>query len=315
MKSLAGPLLVVLSLSVARAVTGAGLAEQESLRVFRAGTTVVRLTVTVSEGDGFVTGLERGDFELYENGVRQEISFFESEPVPLDVMLLLDSSSSMRLEMPAVRRAARAFMKMLRPGDRGAVVGFTERINILQDLTSEPQAISRAIESATANGSTALHNAIYIALHQFGRTPLTVDEVRRQAIVVLTDGEDTSSLITFRDLLDLTQRASVNVYTIGLYTGSTAEVVASLGYRLRLLARETGGRAFFPESVHELRRVYGEIAEELRAQYSIGYTPSAAPGETRVRHILVRLPHHPTYNVRTRTGYVIDLSRTGTARR
>jgi Ca-activated chloride channel homolog len=289
-------------------------AQDRSRRVFRSEASMVALNVTVTntdDGNKLVTGLAVDDFEVYEDGVQQQVRFFESSDVPMDVILLLDTSSSMRDRMPVVHDAARTFMKVLRPGDRGAIVAFNEHVRVAQDLTSDPVAIESAINSTVAMGSTGLHNAIYVSLKQFGRKARSDGQIRRQALAVLSDGEDTSSLIGFDDVLALARKMGVTIYTIGLQSSSASVRAAAADlnrfsgatYTLKMLARETGARAFFPATVHELKNVYDEIARELEAQYSIGYAPINARLDGRFRRIVVRVTSNPYYRPRARTGY------------
>ena len=278
--------------------------------IFRSSAALVALNVTVTEGDKLVTGLHAGDFEVYEDGVLQDVRFFESRSVPMDLILLLDTSASMRDRMPVVHDAARGFMQMLRAGDRGAVVAFNDKVTVVQDLTSDPALIESAINSTRGSGATALHNALYVALKQFGRTAQQVGDVRRQAIAVLSDGEDTSSLVSFEDVVGLARRMGVNVYTIGLRSQSASLRRASArsyfseaDYSLKSLAKETGARAFFPGTVHELKNVYDDIAAELEAQYSIAYVPANTRTDGRFRRIVVRVTADPDYRPRARAGY------------
>jgi Ca-activated chloride channel family protein len=282
-------------------------------KVFRSTASMVALNVTVTDGRKLVTGLSADDFQVYEDGVRQQVSFFESTNVPMDVILLLDTSSSMRDKMPVVHDAANGFMKILREGDRGAIVAFADNVRVLQDLTPDPAAIEAAINSTDANGSTALNNAIYIALKQFGRRAKTSEDVRRQAIAVLSDGEDTSSVVAFDDVVQLARKMGVSIYTIGLHSETSRQreqwggaPLSRSAYALRTLARETGAQAFFPSTVHELKTVYGRIADELEAQYSIAYAPTNGTSDGHFRRIIVRVPTNPEYQPRTRTGYTAD---------
>lgn len=282
-------------------------------RVFRSTANVVALNVTVTNGNQFVSGLHAGDFEVYEDGIRQEVSFFESADVPMDVILLLDTSSSMRDRMPVVHEAARGFMKVLQRGDRGAVVAFDDKVRVLQDLTEDASAIESAIGSATAKGSTSLNDAVYIALKQFGRAAGTRADVRRQAIALLSDGQDTSSLIALEDVVALARRMGVNIYAIGLQSDYRRPRPASddvkfseAAYALKTLSRETGAQTFFPANVHQLKDVYEAIARELGAQYSIGYSPTNAHADGRFRRVIVRVPANPSFRPRTRLGYTAD---------
>ena len=288
---------------------------QDARPVFRSSASLVALNVTVTNGDELVTGLQASDFEVYEDGVRQEVRFFESQSVPMDVILLLDTSASMRNRMPLVHEAARAFMKVLREGDRGAIVAFNDSVDVVQDLTSDAAAIESAINATTASGSTALHNALYVALKQFGRSALQSGDVRRQAIAVLSDGEDTTSVITFEAVVGLARRLGVNIYTIGLRSelsrirqASDRSYFSEADYALRSLAKETGARAFFPANVHELKGVYGDIAAELEAQYSIAYAPANGRPDGRFRRIIVRVTSDPDHRPRARAGYTADAS-------
>ena len=288
----------------ARAVAG-GVADQAR---FRSAIDVVALNVSVTHSGSPISDLAEQDFEVYEDGVAQPIRYFSADPAPLDLILLLDASSSMRDEMPAIHGAARKFMAVLRPQDRGAVVTFTKGVSIVQELTSDTIAIERAIDSTTARGSTAFLRALYVILKQFGPASADVDEIRRRAIVVLSDGADTSSLVTLDDVLAVARAVGVAIYPIRLESSGTQRLdqLSAEGRAMTALATETGGRAFFPLSVYELRRAYTDIADDLRNQYSIGYPRNRGSAGGTVRRIRVHVPNHPEYDVRARKSYVIE---------
>jgi Ca-activated chloride channel homolog len=291
--------------------------------VFRSGASMVALNVIVLDGKKPVAGLGAQDFEVFEDGVQQSVRFFESERVPLDVILLLDTSSSMGHKMPVVHKAAREFMKMLRPEDRGAVVAFADSVRVVQPLTSDSTAIAEAINSTAAKGATALYNAIYVALKEFGRSASDTADVRRQAIAVLSDGEDTSSVVAFDDVMALARKTGVGIYTIAmqselasLRTGSGQKRGFSQAeYAMKSLAQETGAQSFFPASVHELKGVYDAISTELAAQYSLGYSSTNPLSDGRYRRIMVRVSSHPNYRPRTRTGYTAEAPARASLRR
>ena len=301
---------VTVALSISLVAQQDSASSSAQTPVFRSSASMVALNVTVFNGRKPVNGLSRDDFEVYEDGVRQQVNFFESRSVPMDLILLLDTSSSMSDKMETVHRAARGFMKMIRPEDRGAVVAFADSVNILQPLSSNARAIETAIESTTAYGSTSLRNAIYVALKEFGNPAQSSGEVRRQAIAVLSDGEDTKSLVSYDDVMTLARKSGVNIYTIGLQSPSTssnpARFLSDADYALRSLAQETGAQSFFPKSVTELKGVYDDIAGELSSQYSIGYSPSNTTADGRFRRILVRIASNPAFKPRARTGYMAD---------
>jgi Ca-activated chloride channel family protein len=294
-----------------------GRIQEPTPRVFRSSASMVALNVTVTDGHKLITGLDRRDFAVYEDGVQQEVRFFESSNVPMDVILLLDTSSSMRDRMPVVHEAAKSFMRILRPGDRGAIVSFNDNVRVIQDLTSDATAIESAISSTVAAGATALHNAIYVSLKQFGQTAQSDGEVRRQAIAVLSDGDDTSSLISFDDVVLAARKVGVSVYTISLRSEFAAlrqkgrPAYFSSDYAMKTLARETGARSFFPGTVHELQNVYAAIAGELESQYSIAYSPTNSRPDGRFRRIVVRITSDPSFTPRARAGYTAESTRAG----
>ena len=291
--------------------------------VFRSSANLVPLSVTVTDANKhFVLGLTAADFTVFEDGVQQRVQFFESTEIPLDLILLLDASSSMSGRMPIVHEAAVGFLRTLRDGDRGAVVAFADGVDIRQALTGDRQALEDAVHGTVAKGATAFHNALYISLKQFGRRARQDGAVRRQAIAVLTDGEDTSSLVTFDDVLSMAQQSGVGIYPIALQSRYAAGRLASAGqrrhysgseYSLRRLAQETGTQAFFPLEATELKSVYAAIAQELSSQYSLAYAPTNGRTDGRYRRIVVRVADRPELRLRTRTGYSVELGRSASA--
>lgn len=287
--------------------------------VFRSGANLVSLNVTVTDPKKqFVSGLTQGDFAVYEDGVQQNVRFFEARQVPIDLIVLIDTSSSMRDKMSVVHEAATGFLKSIRDRDRGAVVAFNDGVDVLQPLTSDVPALERAVRSTQARGSTSLHNALYIALKQFGRSANADGELRRQAIAVLSDGEDTSSLISFDDVLALAKKSGVSIYTIGLhskYSGARNSAPAGPRYfstadfAMKSLAQETGAQSFFPLDVADLKGIYANIAQELASQYSMAYSPANSRPDGRYRRIVVRVMERPELQLRTRSGYTAEAIR------
>jgi Ca-activated chloride channel family protein len=283
--------------------------------VFRSGSALVALNVSVQDpGAKYVAGLQPADFAVYEDGVKQDVQFFESTAVPVDLVVLIDTSSSMSDKMDLVHESATGFLKTLRAGDRGAVVSFSDSVTILQPLTSDHALLEKAVRGTVAHGSTALNNAVYISLKEFGRAARQEGDPRRQAIVLLSDGEDTSSLVSFDDVLALARRMGVNIYTVALQSKYGAQQFAQQGgrryfseadYAMKALARETGAQAFFPGPA-ELKGVYGVIATELANQYSIGYVPANGRPDGRFRRVIVQVVTRPELRPRTRLGYTAD---------
>lgn len=288
---------------------------QQQAPVFRSATSLVALNVIVTNPEQqYATGLSADDFEVFEDGVKQDVQFFAAADVPLDLILLIDASSSMTDKVEAVHKAASGFIETMRAGDRAAVVSFADGVQVLQPLTGDAALVRDAINRTGAKGATALHNAIYVALKEFGRPATAAGDVRRQAIAVLSDGEDTSSLLSFDDVLEMAKRSGVSIYTIGLKSDladgtATRErrYFSQSDFAMKQLASETGAKPFFPQSLHDLNDVYEAIATELASQYSIGYVPRNVREDGKYRRVIVRVTNRPELKPRTRTGYFLNV--------
>ncbi len=284
------------------ALTGGRVAGQ----IFRAGIDIVSLNVTVIDGQQmFVTDLEEKDFSVFEDGAEQDIQFFSRSNLPIALSLLIDTSASMEERLFVAQDAAVGFAQRIRPQDLAQVVDFNSRVSIVQGFTGDKDAIERAIRGTAPGGSTSLYNAIYIALRELARIKARdTEDIRRQAIVVLSDGEDTTSLISFEEVMDLAKRSETVIYTIAL---RPREQTALKGFReaefvLRQFAQETGGRSFAVNRAEELTAVYGQIADELSSQYTLAYSSKNGQRNGTWRKLLVRVTR-PNVTVRTRLGY------------
>jgi VWFA-related protein len=282
------------------------LVQGQERPAFRAGVDLVTLGVTVTDGSGHRVGdLDAKEFDVLENGVPQELTIFSHATTPLSVSLLLDSSASMEQQMVVVQHAASEFLGQLRPGDVAQVVDFDSRVEVVEPFTDDRRALRAAVERIRAGGSTTLYNAIYIALRQLDRLRAgTLDQLRREVIVVLSDGEDTSSLLTFDELLDVAKRSHTVIYAISLQAETPHRTPRPMSgeYALRRLADNTGGRLFTLKRAEDLASVYLGIAGELTSQYVLGYlsTNSSRDGQWRTVAIRVR---RPNLRARTKPGY------------
>ena len=163
-----------------------------------------------------VRNLGLDDFTVFEDGVAQPVSFFGVSDVPLDLALLIDASASMQPQMAMVRQAASGLLRTLKPGDRAALVEFRDQVALGQPMTDDLGRVAAALDPISAHGGTALYNALYVTLRDFQKASSDRSTVRRRAIVVLSDGSDTGSLISFEDVLELARRAGVTVYTVAM---------------------------------------------------------------------------------------------------
>jgi Ca-activated chloride channel family protein len=202
--------------------------------------------------------------------------------------IVLDSSGSMRDSMPDVHQAAASFVETLRPQDRAVVIDFDDKVFLLQDLTSDQTLLKEAVTSTEALGSTALFDALHAAFRKLRGIE------GRKAIVLLSDGDDTSSQFGFDRILEEAKAQNVLIYGIGL-----GDVKKSV---LREFSETTGGRAFFVSKAKDLAEVYGKIAEELRRQYYLSYSTDNKTFDGRFVRLEVKA-NNPDWTVRARRGY------------
>ena len=279
---------------------------------FRASVDLVSLNVTVADGNGrFVTDLEPTAFQVFEDGVKQDVTFFNRSNLPIALSLLLDTSASMEDKLQTAQDAAVGFARKLRGSDLAQVVDFDSRVSIAQGFTSNLSDLEGAIRRTAPGGSTSLHNAIYIALKELKKVQArSSEEIRRQAIVVLSDGEDTSSLVSFDEVLELAKRSETAIYTIGLRSRGPERARGAFNesdFVLRQLAQETGGKAFFARAAAELTGIYEQISDELSSQYMVGYTSKNPKRDGAWRRIVVRLAEGGA-TARTKQGYYAPTS-------
>ena len=304
-------LVTALALTALGGVAAAQQDRPPQTPAFRAGIDIVSLNVTVTDGvSHYVTDLEEPDFQIFEDGVKQEITFFSRRQQPIALSLLLDSSASMEDKLPTLQTAAGNFVRRLRPNDIAQVIDFDSRVDVRQVFTGNQADLITAIDRIASGGSTSLHNAIYIALKELRKVrAVTEQDIRRQALVVFSDGEDTSSLVSFDEVLDLAKRSETSIYAIAL----RGPDVQTKGFReaefvMKTLALETGGRSFFPAKIDDLNNVYSQIADELASQYTVGYTSKNPRHDGAWRRIDVRVSRQ-NVAARTKRGYYAPTGR------
>lgn len=297
------PRLVCLLVGLAAAVST--FAQQnEDKPQFRVSVDTVSLAVTVLDDEAhLVPGLRRENFSVYEDGVEQDIQIFTRGELPLRMVILLDTSGSMRTKIELAQEAAVRFVRSLKPGDAVQVVEFNDRVLTLAEFTSDFDRVEEAIRGTAATGATSLYNAIYVSLKDLERE--TKEELDRRAIVVLSDGNDTKSILGFEDVKQQARKSNVVVYAISLRATQAdleKDKYRNAKYELDVLARETGGLSFAPAKLDDLSGVYDEIATELKSQYSIGYVSTNTKHDGGWRHLQV-ISKQPGSVVRTRGGY------------
>jgi Ca-activated chloride channel homolog len=295
------------ALALVAAVSAAPVLQPLSAQVFRGGAYTVYLPITVTDAKGRpITGLEPSEFKVFEDGIVQEISVFARDPQPIALSLVIDSSTSMDEKLSVAQQAAVGFATHLGKNDVAQVIDFNSDIQIRQSFTHDARLLEEAIGKIRAGGSTSLYKAIYIAVSELNSAQAArPEEIRRQAIVLLSDGEDNTSLQTYDDVAERVKQSSVIVYAIGLRDreASNSKTFSQANFALRTLTQITGGRAFFLDDYRQLPMIYQQIADELSTQYFVGYNTRNLKRDGQFRTIAVRVTRPETV-VRTRTGYL-----------
>ena len=263
---------------------------------------VVSVTAVVHDKSGhFVPGLSAKDIEVYEDGVRQDVSYFREasggaeEKIPLSVVLVLDSSGSMRDSMRFLREAAITFVRKLEDVDSGLVVQFNDSVKGSTEFTGDVDRLEQFVESLQAWGGTSLYDAVHYGLTR------VKDQPGRKAVIVFSDGADHNSSMSEQEVVDYARSVEATVYSV-LIRGEQGLLGRSPRGFLRRIAQETGGSYFFPDKVADLIRIFSGISDELHHHYALAYTPKRPPDGTW-RAIEVRLLNHKDTTVRVRKGY------------
>src|SRR6266511_2334842 len=235
-------------------------------------TDLVSLPVTVTDAyNRLVTGLDRQHFEIYEDKVKQEISFFSDDDSPVNLGIVFDVSGSMKGKLDRARDALKAFIQTSHSDDDFFLVGFNQRANLLAEFT-DGDALANKLTLVDPKGQTALYDAAYLGIEKVKQ-----GRHSRNAILLISDGQDNSSRYTYGELRKLLKEAGVQIYCIGIVEigGGAGGTLDMQGQAiLEEIAQTTGGKAFFPKSSAELEDATTRIALELRHQYSIGYNPT-----------------------------------------
>jgi VWFA-related protein len=268
---------------------------------FEVGVDVVSLTLVVHDRAGrFVRGLTPKDVEVYEDGVRQEVVLFQEAAgageakIPLSVVLVLDASGSMRQNLRFLQEAATTFVHKLEEVDTALIVDFNEGVRSSAEFTSDIQRLEQFVEALQAWGGTSLYDAVHYGLSRIRDRP------GRKAVLVFSDGADTTSALKEREVIDYARSVEATVYCV-LIRGATGFAARGPRGFLRKLASETGGQHFFPDKIGELVRTFAQISEELHNHYALAYTPKRPPDGTW-RTVAVRVARKDA-DVRVRKGY------------
>ncbi|HWW74888.1 MAG TPA: VWA domain-containing protein [Pyrinomonadaceae bacterium] len=295
-----------------------GEQEVDPEEVVKIDTSLVNLHVRVIDRNNRpINDVADSDFKVFENGVPQQIQFITREEVPITYGLVVDNSGSLRNQIGQVIEAAKTIVASNKPGDETFVVRFisSEDIKILQDFTSDRQSLNDALDDMfIEGGQTAVIDAVYLAAEHAGerRKGDPVEDKRRRALILVTDGEDRNSFYKTEQLFESLKEEDVQIFVIGFVNELEKErgfISKSKRQKavdlLDRMARETGGRTFYPNSLSELPGIADQITKDLRTQYVIGYKPTnaARPGEFRPVRVAVADRGGEKRIAVTRSGY------------
>ena len=287
------------------ALAGLVVAAAQQPPVFRGGVDLVNLGVTVTAKSGsLVTDLQIGDFDVYEDGRKQTLSYFAAGDAgaaapPMHLGLMIDVSESMGEDIRFTKTAAIKFLNTLLDAVDVTVVDFDSQVRVARYSQAEFARLIERIRLQKTTGWTALYDAIGVYLDG------AAGQEGRKIMLLYTDGGDTRSVLSFGELVDLLKASDVTVYAIGELEHQSVSGASDARRILTQIAETTGGRSFFPLTVKELDTIYGQVISEVRAQYTVGYVSSNPKSDGAWRKVEVKIggAHAKDYRVRARKGY------------
>ena len=295
-------LIVLICFGLSQQNSQAAPSHQDGYTI-RTSVDLVVLRATVRDGKGApVAGLGKEDFQVFEDKVPQQIESFSHEDVPLTVGLVIDNSSSMRSKRADVIGAALAFARSSNPEDQVFVVNFNEHVSMglpgNVPFTGNQELLEKALSRNKADGMTALYDAVAVALEQ-----LKKGKWDKKVLIVISDGGDNASKHTLAQILSMVNRSSAILYTMGIFDENDDDRNPRV---LKQLSKNSGGEAFFPESLEEILPICRQIADDIRNQYTITYAPANRKSDGTYRTIEVKarkISGRGRLTVSTRAGY------------
>jgi Ca-activated chloride channel homolog len=283
-----------------------GMLWAQETTLFRSESRLVVLHASIEDKDGhLVMDLPQSAFQVYENGVRQEIKSFRKEDVPVSLGLIIDNSASMTDKRPKVAAAALALVKLSNPEDEVFIVNFDDVPSLDVEFTSDIKKLQDGLTRIDSRNGTAMRDALRTAIeHLKGR-----DKKDKKALVVVTDGNDNSSLEPLETVIRAAQQNEVLIYAVGLLSDEAPREAEKAKRALDALVRASGGQAYYPKDVSEIDRIAPRIAHEIRNQYIITYSPTNQEQDGSFRQIRLLVDGPEVATVRTRSGYYATADR------
>jgi len=272
---------------------------EDSEAVFRSDTRLVEVHATVTDqSNQLITDLQKSDFKIFENDVEQEIKVFRHEDAPISLGLIIDKSASMVPRRAQVAAAALKLVQLSNKDDEVFIMAFNDMPTLVQDFTHDVGKLRESFNKIDSTGATAMRDALLLGIDHLKRVAANDKKV----LLVVTDGEDNSSVSSLDRLVRASQQAGVLIYSIGLLAQET-ERSATLAKRdLNALTMATGGEVFYPKDVSEVDGIAEHVAKDLRNQYTIAYNPTNDAQDGTFRKIKVTVSR-PDAKVTTRSGY------------
>jgi len=302
-------LLIVGVLAVATPLAQTPSTVEGTDRSVVTNTELVILNVRVTDAQSHaVVDVPRSNFKIFEDGVEQKIETFSKEQIPVTYGLVVDNSGSMRSQLSAVVKAGIRIVKSNQPEDDAFLVRFisSDKIEVVQETISDPNLLIQGLESLyVEGGASAVIDAIYLASDKIAKQRAN-NTLRRQALVLVTDGEDRSSFYTSDQLFRLLASTNIQIYSIGFIDYLKPKERERATNLLTRLATDTGGRVFFPSSSTDLQHIADEIINDIRTQYVIAYAPAGTDPTKTFHKVVVSLADDAQQQKRiavTRLGY------------
>ena len=266
---------------------------------FRTDTRLVVLNVSVFDQAGkIVRDLGKSAFTVYESGEKQTLNVYRQDDVPISLGLIIDTSASMTNKRDRVASAALAMVKASNPQDEVFIINFNESAVLAKEFTNDIEDLEKALRNLDAKGETAMRDALLLGIEHLRHS----SHRDKKVLLVVTDGEDNSSVETQAHLVQVAQQNDVIIYAIGLLGAEEAASAARARKQLDEFTQQTGGRSWFPNDVAEIANITPEMAHEIRNQYILAYTPTNLAADGSFRKIRVEVDV-PGAVVRTRAGY------------
>jgi len=282
------------------------VAPEDPTFTFRTDTRLVDLHATVVDKQGhLVLGLPESAFKLYEDGVQQVITNFRRGDVPVSLGLIIDNSASMRDKRAKVASAALALVAASNPEDEVFIMNFNEEASLEKDYTNNIKELEDALKTINSRGGTAMRDALRMGVEHLRHG----GKKEKKILLVVTDGEDNSSVETLDHVIQSAEQNGVIIYGIGLLSDDEPREAEHAKKALDALTFATGGQVWYPQELAEVEGIAREVAHEIRNQYILGYTPSNEAQDGKFRKIRVAVNAPEPVTVRTRAGYYAGAER------